>query len=165
MKIIKTIVIPGECISKKRAIQPIKKGLSLSIGKTKVWKKYENMAFIYLSVVKPLPLETNYPVYIHIWHYRKTKQMFDYLNMAQGIHDVLQGNMKTAKDFRHSIIPEDNVNYVIPVHDGPFAGWSVDKKNPRSVITITDDPWKLAIDETDKKTIMKMIEEYQTLIK
>jgi len=138
MKIIKTIIIPGECISKKRSIQPVKLKNHMGIAKTKPWIHYENNAWIILSAVKPLPKDTKYPIYIHIWHYRKTKRMFDYLNMAQGIHDILQGNMKTHKHFRHSIIPEDNVNFVIPVHESEFAGWSIDKNDPRTVVTITD---------------------------
>ena len=36
------------------------------------------------------------------------------------------------------IIPDDNVNYVIPVFHGEYGGWEKDKDNPRVVITITD---------------------------
>ena len=165
MNIIKIIIIPGECVSKKRAIQPVKFGNHLSIGKTKIWKVYEKMALGVLSKIQPLSETIQYPVYIHIWHYRKTRRLFDYLNMAQGIHDVLQGNMKIHKDLRHSIIVEDNVNHVIPVHESPFSGWSVDKENARTVVTITDDPYYLIPKDLTNQGIIKMLEQYQLSMK
>lgn len=65
----------------------------------------------------------NYPVKIEFFFYRRTKRVFDYINMAQGPLDLLVDV---------GIIPDDSVRYVIPV----FTGWAVDKQNPRVVITI-----------------------------
>jgi len=158
-KIIKTITIPGECISKKRSIQPIRFGNHLSIGHTKRWKEYEKMALASIAHIEPLPVDTEYPVYLHIWHYRKTRRMFDYLNMAQSPCDILQGNMKIKdKSLRHAIIPEDDVNHVIVVHESPMAGWSVDKLNPRTVITITNDPYYCEPENLTKRGILALIE-------
>ena len=158
-KILKTIIIPGEAISKKRNIMPIRLGKHMSIAPTKRWTVYEQMALGSLIHVDPLPSDTTYPVYLHIWHYRKTKRMFDYLNMAQAACDLLQGNIKTKDPtLRHRIIPEDDVNHCIPVHESPFAGWSVDKNHPRTVITITTDPYYLMPTDITCEGLMKLLE-------
>lgn len=141
MKILKTYVIPGEMISKKNNLCVHRMGSFTRIGHKKRWNDFEKESLVHLKNFKPLN-PPSWPVYMHVWHYRKTKRMFDYVNMCQGVLDLLQGDMSSkGKSQAHKIIPEDDVNHVIPVHESPFAGWSVDKANPRTVVTFTTDPY------------------------
>lgn len=60
-----------------------------------------------------------YPITIKFKFFRKTRGVFDYLNVAQGLCDV-----GIALD----LWPDDNMNYIVPDFS---EGWEVDKLNPR----------------------------------
>lgn len=160
-KVIKTIVIPGQLISKKNNMQANIICERATIGHKKIWKLYEREALDSLLNVEPIPLHhfEGGPIYMHIWHYRRDKRAFDDNNMAQGIADVLQGDLKCKiKSLRHQIIPEDDMNHLKIVFESPFAGWSICKSNPRTVLTFTSDPYYLEPEHLTKEGIMKLIE-------
>jgi hypothetical protein len=140
MKRLRTITIPGQLISKKNNMQAIRLGPRASIGHKKVWREYEKMALEYLKSVKPLEVDI-WPVYMHVFHYRRDRRAFDHNNLVQGICDVLQGSMKKKdKSEKHKIIPEDDMRHLIPIHESQYAGWEICKENPRTVITFTTKP-------------------------
>lgn len=142
MNIIKTISIPGQLISKKNNMQAIRLGPRASIGHKKVWRVYEKHALKYLKKIEPIPAHhfAQGAIYMHVWHHRRDKRAFDHNNLVQGICDVLQGDLRCKdKSLRHKIIPEDDMRHLIPVHESPYAGWSIDKKNPRTVVIFTED--------------------------
>lgn len=160
MKILKTIVIPGQLISKKNNTMAIRLGPRASIGHKKVWKEYEKQALEHLKSVEPLQVD-KWPVYLHIYHYRKDKRAFDDNNLSQGIADVLQGDFRIkTKDLRHQIIPEDDMRHLKIVFESPFAGWEIDRKNPRTVLTFTTDPYYLQPADLTTSGIMKLIQRH-----
>lgn len=61
------------------------------------------------------------PFYIGFKFYRKTKRIWDFVNIVQGISDLM---------VKCNWLSDDNVNEYIPV----FCGWEVDKNNPRTDI-------------------------------
>jgi len=64
-----------------------------------------------------------YPVKLHCFFYRKTKQKFDYSNMVESIQDTL---------VKAGILEDDSYRHVVPVVDG----MAIDKEHPRTEITI-----------------------------
>lgn len=64
-----------------------------------------------------------YPVKLGIYIYRKTRVKFDYINIVQGLFDML---------VKEGYIPDDDSNTIIPV----FLGHEVDKENPRVILSI-----------------------------
>ncbi len=67
-----------------------------------------------------------YPVRMSFHFVRETRRRFDYNNLTQGIEDLLQ---------LAGIIEDDDMNHVIP---GPDFSWSVDKNDPRTIVTIIE---------------------------
>lgn len=65
------------------------------------------------------------PLKIGFFLYRKTKRAFDWLNIGQGISDLM---------VKCGWLQDDNVNEYIPV----FCGWKVDKNNPRTIIFLLE---------------------------
>ena len=127
----------------------------------KPWREYEKKALEYLKQIEPIQSDT-WPIYMHIYHYRRDKRAFDDNNLSQGIADLLQGDFKIkTKDLRHQIIPEDDMNHLKIVFESPFAGWEIDKQNPRTVLTFTSDPYYFHAEDLTKQGIMKMLEESQ----
>lgn len=160
MKILKIITIPGQLISKKNNMMAIRFGGHASINHKKPWKEYEKQALEFLKKIEPIKSDV-WPIYMHVYHYRRTKAAFDYNNLVQGVCDVLQGDFRIkTKDFRHQIIPEDDMKHLIPILEGPYAGWEVCKEMPRTVITFTTDPYYLESKDLTKQGVMKMLEEY-----
>jgi len=141
MKILKTITIPGQLISKKNNLMAVKYGNFIKVTHKKAWKDYEKVALKFLKGIEPLETDT-WPVYLHIYHYRKDRRAFDYVNLAQGILDIIQGDLtiKTI-DLRHQIVPEDDMRHIIPVMESAFAGWEISKEMPRTVLTFTDEAY------------------------
>lgn len=86
------------------SIKPIE--TQLCLNRYKWLKEIENA---------PKPLKVGFKIY------RKTKRAFDWLNIGQGISDLM---VKCAW------LPDDNVYEYIPV----FCGWEIDKNNPRTEI-------------------------------
>lgn len=163
LDIIKVISIPGQLISKKNNMQANKIGNHLTIGHKKIWKVYEKQALKFLEKIEPIPLHhfEEGPVYMHVWHYRKDKRAFDHNNIVQGICDILQGDLRCkVKDMRHQIIPEDDNRHLIPVHESPFAGYSVDKDNPRTMVTFTTDCNVAKPEDFSQMGIMAMLDSY-----
>lgn len=158
-KIIKTITIPGQLISKKNNHVAVARGKYPVITHKPPWQVYEKQAFKFLKSVEIIPVHhfDNGPLYMHIWHYRRTRAKFDYSNMMGGVEDVLQGDKKEG-DLRHRVIPDDSFNFIIPVCESPMAGWSVSKENPRTVVSFTSDPWYLETEHLTKRGIMALIE-------
>jgi len=151
-KIIKKITIPGECISKKNNMVAYKRGNFTQVTHKDVWKNYEKQALAALANVEPINAN-DYPVYLHIFYYRRTKRSFDLHNMCQGICDVLQGDLKEKnKSLRHKVIAEDDMNHLIVINESPCAGWSIDKHEPRTVLTFSTDPYYMT-----KEDILKGI--------
>lgn len=89
----------------------------------------------YLSSIKPIERQlilnkykwlkeienASKPLKIGFFLYRKTKRAFDWLNIGQGISDLM---------VKCGWLEDDNVNEYIPV----FCGWDIDKNNPRTEI-------------------------------
>jgi len=141
MKILKTIIIPGQLISKKNNLMAVRFGTFIKVTHKKPWKLYEKEALKYLKGIEPLQTD-NWPVYLHIYHYRKDKRAFDYVNLAQGILDILQGDLTIrTKDLRHQIIPEDDMHHIIPVMESTYAGWEISRDMPRTLLTFTDEAY------------------------
>lgn len=160
MEILKIITIPGQLISKKNNQEVHVFSGHGSIGHKKAWRLYEKEALEFLKSVEPFPESTKWPIYLHIYHYRKDKRQFDFLNLAQGICDVLQGDLKIkTKEYRHQIIPEDNTAHIIPVMESCFSGWEICKERPRTVLTFTDDVWEWHQD-LNKQEVIQMLERY-----
>ncbi len=115
------ITIIGEVMSKKNSKRIAKKRLISS----KQYQDYEKSASIQVSMKRPIQSPT-WPIKIHFFFHRKTRRSFDYNNMAQGPQDIL---------VKAGIIPDDSMQYVIPVFHSEYAGWCVDKHNPRLEMT------------------------------
>jgi len=64
-----------------------------------------------------------YPIKLGIYIYRRTRVKFDYINIVQGLFDML---------VKEGYIPDDDSNTIIPV----FLGHEVDKENPRVILSI-----------------------------
>lgn len=64
-----------------------------------------------------------YPLKVQFFVYRKTKRIWDWLNIIQGLADAMT---------KAGYWPDDNTNYFTPV----FKGWAVDKDNPRTEIEV-----------------------------
>lgn len=88
------------------------------------FEQWEKSALIQLSIQRPL--ECDWPIAMHVKFYTKTRKMFDYTNMAEGIQDVLK---------KAEVIPDDNTKYIEPVFSGEYGGREIDKDNPRIVVT------------------------------
>lgn len=88
------------------SIKPIEQQLVLN--RYKWLKEIEN---------RPKPLKIGFYIY------RKTKRAFDWLNIGQGISDLM---------VKCGWLIDDNVNEYIPF----FLGWEVDKNNPRVEISV-----------------------------
>lgn len=88
------------------SVKPIEQQLVLNRGK-------------WLSEVKdlPKPLEVSFKIY------RKTHRKFDYLNIFQGLADMM---------VKCGWMPDDNADEFLPV----FLGYEVDKNNPRVEIFV-----------------------------
>lgn len=64
-----------------------------------------------------------YPVKLHCFFYRKTKQKFDYSNMVESVQDAI---------VKAGTITDDSYRHLLPVVDG----MDIDKDNPRVEIII-----------------------------
>jgi len=123
--ILRRIVIPGEVISKKNS----QRAFRSRIVPSSAWLKYAKAVIKHFEEHPCEPLDADYPILMHFYFYRKTNRAYDLNNISQGPQDLL---------VQAGVIPDDNMNYVIPVFHGEHAGWEKDKENPRVVITITD---------------------------
>lgn len=132
--ILRRIVIPGEVISKKNS----QRAFGNRIVPSKAWLLYEEAIKADFKKSPCEPLDENYPLLMHFYFYRKKTSPFDYNNMSQGPQDLL---------VQAGVIPDDNMNYVIPVFHGKYGGWEKDAENPRLIITITD--FNLVVTDSD----------------
>ena len=64
-----------------------------------------------------------YPIEVHFFLFRENRRKWDIDNVFCGCLDVMQ---------KVGILEDDSMNHVIPV----FAGWAIDKKNPRVVLQL-----------------------------
>ena len=116
------ITIFGELYSSKNSKRIVKFGNRTALISSKA----------YLTSIKPIEQQlvlnrykwreeiknASKPLKIGFFLHRKTKRAFDWLNIGQGISDLM---------VKCGWLPDDNVNEYVPV----FYGWDVDKNNPR----------------------------------
>ena len=123
------ITIYGELYSSKNSKRIVKFGDRLALIASKA----------YLSSIKPLEQQlmlNKYkwlkeienrpkPLKIGFRIYRKTKRAWDWLNIGQGISDLM---------VKCGWLPDDNVYEYIPM----LIDWEVDKNNPRVEIFLVE---------------------------
>lgn len=84
-----------------------------------------------LSMIKStFKSETKYcikPLVIEFKIYRKTKRIFDYINIIQNLCDCM---------VKADLIPDDNANELLPV----FVPYEVDKEHPRVEFRVLNKP-------------------------
>lgn len=121
------IVIYGELYSSKNSKRIVKFGnrpaLIASSQYLKSIKPIEQQLILnrckWLEMIK----NTNKPFKIVFKIYRKTHRKFDYLNIVQGLQDLM---------VKCGWLSDDNADEIIPY----FEPYEVDKTNPRTVIKI-----------------------------
>jgi len=109
-------------------------GISYYSASKKQVKKFKKIQgeYDFYEIVKPLFNDKmNYPILIGFHFVRETKRTWDFVNICQIILDLL-----TA----HDLIPDDNVNYILPIPmrmENVF--YSIDKEKPGVYIKILND--------------------------
>ncbi len=98
-------------------------GKRASIKSGKLYTAWEKQAVKHLLGLKLKPYVGEYPIEIHFFLFRDSHRKWDIDNVFCGCLDVLQ---------KVEIIPDDDATKVIPV----FAGWAIDKKNPRVILKL-----------------------------
>lgn len=119
------ITIPGQTRPKKNMYRVRRVGGRTFISTSAEYDKWEEAALFRLKKEKVKPWDGSYPVEIKFFFFRESFRKWDVDNSYGGLMDLLQ---------KAKIISDDSVNHVIPI----FAGWSIDKKNPRVEILITE---------------------------
>jgi Holliday junction resolvase RusA-like endonuclease len=66
---------------------------------------------------------TEYPLSLKVKIFRKTRRQFDYINIIQGLQDIL---------VEAGYLPDDSAKYFIP----SFETFEVDSKNPRVILYV-----------------------------
>lgn len=132
--IYQTIIFPFETISKKNNLKVItfkRPGAKRASGSIKPNERYENYKEKTLAniVIGKLAAPMVFPVYAHYFFYRTTRRKFDLGNLSEGPADMMQDAL---------IIPDDDMNHLIPVFSSVYSGWDICKTQPRCVITLTD---------------------------
>lgn len=105
-------------------------GIQAYSASRKIVLEYKTKPNLFREYLKHFPdlSECDYPVIIKFHFVRKTKAKFDFNNANQIILDLL-----TA----HDIIPDDNMDYVLPIPWQMEGKWySIDKNNPGVYIQI-----------------------------
>ncbi len=121
-----TIIVPGNAMSKKNSKDIIWAGGSPRIVSSKAHNRWAKDALLVLKTNELVGHPWKYPVRMSFHFVRETRRRFDYTNLMQGIEDLLQ---------LAGIIEDDDMNHVIP---GPDFSWSVDKNDPRTIVTIIE---------------------------
>ena len=120
-----TVIIPGNAMSKKNSKNIIWAGDGKPrIISSKVHNEWAKGALLVLKTNEFVGYPWHYPVRMSFHFIRANKCRFDFNNLTQGLTDLLQ---------QAGIIEDDDMNHVIP---GPNFSWSVDKNNPRTIVTI-----------------------------
>ena len=122
-----TITIYGELYSSKNSKRIVKFGDKMALISSKQYmasvKPIEQQLVLnrskWLREIGPLPK----PLKIVFKVYRKTKRRFDYLNIFQGLCDLM---------VKCGWLEDDNAEELIPV----FEPYEVDKNNPRVEISV-----------------------------
>ena len=128
-----TFTFPGAPRVKKNQKRIVKIGKFKKIISSKLYLEYEESSLLYLaSYYKRYKL--TYPVYCHFRFYVETRRKFDLGNMSEGIADILQ---------QGGFIRDDDYKHFIPVFHSEHSGVHIDKENPRSVVILTDEDYKL----------------------
>ena len=119
------ICIPGNVIAKKNNYRVLyKKRGGKKIPFILPGDAYVNWEqFALLHLMNQPKWSGSYPVKMHCFFYRATKQKFDFSNMLESIQDTL---------VKAGTIEDDSYRHVIPYVDG----MEVDKEHPRTKITI-----------------------------
>jgi Holliday junction resolvase RusA-like endonuclease len=97
------------------------KYMKTAIRSSKIYEEWEKQA-IELLTGHP-PWTGDYPIEVLFYLFRDSLRKWDIDNVYCGTLDVLQ---------KTKIIVDDSANHVIPV----FAGWAIDRKNPRVVLKL-----------------------------
>lgn len=124
---ISQITIKGEVMSKKNSQMIVGRRRKMIIP-SKQYRDYADNAIAQIKDLPPLEPE-QWPVLLHFFFYRKTNRGFDYNNLSQGPQDLL---------VKAGIIPDDDMQHIVPVFEGEYAGWTKDADNPRLVLTFTE---------------------------
>jgi Holliday junction resolvase RusA-like endonuclease len=112
------ITIPGNVVSKKNS----RRCFGGKAVASKAFLAYEKTCLQELQYMRK-KWEGTYPVELHCFFYRKTKQKFDYSNLVESIQDIL---------VKAGVIEDDSYRHVIPV----VGGMEIDKDHPRVSIRI-----------------------------
>ena len=119
-----TIIIPGNAMSKKNSKNIVWVDGSPRIISSKAHNEWAKDALLVLNTNELVGHLWHYPIRMSFHFVRANKRRFDFNNLTQGITDLLQ---------QSGIIKDDDMNHVIP---GPDFFWSVDKDDPRTIVTI-----------------------------
>lgn len=115
------LCIPGNCISKKNGQKIIRCGKFPKIMPGDAFVNWEQFALSHL--MNQPSWQGAYPVRLHCFFYRQTKQKFDFSNMLESVQDTL---------VKAGTLEDDSYRHVIPVIDG----MSIDKEHPRTKVII-----------------------------
>lgn len=96
----------------------------------KIVKEFKRIPKIYsfTEICAPIKQETNYPLHMGFHFIRGTKHKWDFHNACQVVLDLMVA---------YDIIPDDNVNYILPFPleiEGKY--WDYSKDNPGVLIKI-----------------------------
>jgi len=120
------ITIPGQTRAKKNSMKIVefktRPRPTKAIQPSTIYQKWEKAAIEYLKN-KVVPWTGQYPVEVHFFIFRDSKRAWDVDNVFCGCLDVLQ---------KVKVLENDTMKHVIPV----FAGWSIDRQNPRAELLI-----------------------------
>jgi Holliday junction resolvase RusA-like endonuclease len=125
------IHIDGEIHSSKnsRRIMRTRKGTPF-VGKSASSKADESIFFCQLNNQRErweqMVSGKQWPIKLVFAFRRKTRQRFDYINMAQGLCDAM---------IKAEYLPDDSADYVIPV----FVPYSINKSNPGCDLWIAEE--------------------------
>lgn len=119
------LTIPGETPSLKNSKQVIQVKGKPRLIPSKAYQDWAKGLILELKRCELAGQEWNYPIKVDFHFYRSTYRRFDFINLAQGPLDLM---------VEAGILTDDDMCHVIP---GEW-GWSVDKGNPRAVLTIHD---------------------------
>lgn len=116
--------IPGEVMSKKNGKRPISSGKMLH---SKQWTKYakDTMPIYesYAGEAKEWLSKLSKPYFFDFYFVRRTKSLWDYHNMLQGVVDMMQDS---------GWIGGDDIDHIV----ASPAGFHVDKHNPGVLIML-----------------------------
>ena len=116
------IILPGNVISKKNS----KRCFGGKAVSSKAFLAYEKEMLQELQYRRH-KWQGSYPVELHCFFHRKTKQMFDFSNMIESVQDIL---------VKAGVIEDDSYRHVYPCK----PDMAIDKDHPRVVVILKPGP-------------------------